>query len=1115
MALRTLLVGLGGTGCEIVDRVAGMIRQNRDEEHIIECIGLDTDTNDLKNIRHIDVIAVSKQMTVENYLLHTPGWREWFPDTALIKKHNMINGAGQMRPLSRLAFLECMNSGRLGKLEAAIKRLNVTRGDVTPTNMRVMIVSSFAGGTGSGMFLHAAMYIRKYFRRNYGGEVLLRGLFALPDMFMQSTVDAIQKESKYANAYGSIRELNAVNEVTLSPSADADKIKISFDGLFSHETDRKSGVMPFDLMFFIDNINNAHLVLPSLNHYKELMADITYLQVYSPLAPRQDTVEDNRFVTMMQGEYKALYGTAGASGLEYPYRQMVEYCAKRAAVDSISRNWTFFDEEYKKAKKENLAQRNADPTIPELKRDEYFIKAVWDRIHEGVSLFNFIEADIRMKAGDGLPINRHETFFAQIISLIASKSENNEILDYAKANCEVNLKSLGDPGEMSKEVLRTEEALKVYKKQIEEAIARDRLSLVQSILCDNLSSIHSFNNGQYNVSELLHNKEKAVHPLSARMLLYCLRKLVTEGLSAAENETQTCVTETADYQNHDYNIRMKGVQDAITEASRLSNLTAVKFQPSFYAFKSEYARKSRQQRDNLDLYRLCALQKAVLSDVLLRLNFLIRQYELFFDSLPDIQSSLRVEAANLENRHENKTDLMTYIYAGPQIKRAVYGNLKLRTANEEREDVCQAIFTAMYRETCLALEERRKLQIDEEPDEVKSRRIAKMNDVFRNYVETHITEEVEKNNQSSLNLNVCEALTKHCELTGEDPKKILESVAQKGMPYLAYNDQNEISVQEPEEEALRRTNYVYSLTFWGIHPDTRKWIINANPGVTPEEYFTVGNVNTAPIVESKDRFSRYKIEYYKSAYGIALRDIHKFTETGDNFGVFYANYRNRILKMLVGDEKAITPHLNYHWHSRSYLPFINADKDQANDSKAAEALWLALAYGGIDLREDKGLLRFYSVLRNSMGEPVLWRGEKLESSEAYKLFLDFRNDEHTIRLAMKYENEFNKERGALRGKLMDSRFVNGLVSKQMPCKNAINFMCNIGRDPDLSEAPRDFEVLKNALEGLIARFCDKASADREEKEAMARDVKKAVFDGSTVSSSQPASREYQWFKDWI
>ena len=1117
MDMRTLLVGLGGTGCRVVDQVLGRINESKVPDQYICCIGFDTDSSTLSSLKNaLEVILTSKEQTVEEYLnkMSDFGVGEWFPDTALIKKRNMIDGAGQMRPLSRLAFLECSNSERMGKLKEAVKKLNLARGHVDPSNMRVMIVSSFAGGTGSGMFLQMAMWIRKFFRKEYWGEVLIRGLFAFPDIYMPSTSDDIQKESKYANSYGAIRELNAINIVTMCSSDQskekAKKIKISFDDLFDSERDYAKANAPFNLMFFIDNINKARRVMPSLEHYEKLMANITYMQVYSPLSPSQYTAEDNGYITIIESGGEALYGSAGASSLEYPYKDILQYCGFCAASDSIGQNWTFFDDEFKKDLKENQDQRRANPAIPKIERDISFIKAVEAHLRDGSDQFRFIKSQVQDE-NNNLISNRDETFYMQMMQLIDSKFENDEELEIKKQSCGVSMQALSSPHDIQGEVARVERALRDYQQSIDDAVQRDKSSLVQAIICDTYESIRSFNGGKYNVEQLVCKNGNMVHPLSARLLLYRFRNLIRDGLKAAENTFATCLTDTNDYKTHDYNKGTKKVtEDAYTEAIRVSSLFAARINHAFLAFKDDYFKMAGRQQKNLEQYSYCSLQKAVLSEVLKRLDALISEYEIFFDSLAKVKINLDIDSKNLEKKHTSETDLVTYVYASSSLKKKVYNSLVINTANEDNYEVSGAIFKALYNETCLEIEnERSKRYASETEEQRTNRHFTTMEYVFRSNVVNHITSEIENKYKPILDINVYEALKQQCadetyqqQCTDDlrTPQSILASVAQKGVPYLLYDDQK---------------NFAYQYFFWGINPKTEQLILQDNPDLNgvSADYFKVGNTEITPKTEVNERFSSYTIDFYCSSYGVRLKDIQKFTETGE-LGVFYQNYQKRIKEMLAGSELAITPHLDIRWHLRNYLPYINSEKDVEDDLKAAEAMWLALAYGIISLREDaKGVLRYFSTLNSVRGEIIEWEGTRLSVEDTYMLFLFIKNDEKGVSKILK-SDQFAKESAKTRGGAVnDKKFVQGLISADIPEQNAVTIMFNLASDPENPEL--ELDTVKRALEGLIAKFCEKASADSEVVDDLVASIKRAIVSASYISKMSKTSMGYQLFRDWI
>ena len=1124
MAIRTLLVGLGGTGCRIVDRVAGMIKESPVPEQHIRCVGMDTDTNDAGRIQNIEIISTSKEQAVEEYLRHTKNWREWFPDSSYIKAHNMLDGAGQMRPLSRLAFLEAQS--RFGKLKDAIKDLNLARGSVEPSNMRVMIVSSFAGGTGSGMFLHAASWIRKYFRETYHGEVLIRGLFAFPDMYMPSTSDPTQRQSKYANAYGAIRELNAINQVALGKSEKSKRINISFDGLFDSARDfGRAKMMPFDLMFFVDDLNIVRRQLPDLAHYEKLMTNITYMQVYSPLSTRQYTAEDNRFITIMESGGEALYGSAGASTLEYPYQDIVDYCGLRATTDSITSSWTLFDDEYRKAFNENKEARKHDPSIQVLRRDDHYIKQVQDLFDENPGQFRFMLHQVTDEL-NGRSVQREEPYFSRITGLISKRITGNRKVELAKANCEVNKENINDHEQLVSHVTAIEKGLLAYQEAIDQTVINDKGSLIQAIVCDTYENIRTFNGGEFNVLTLLKKGDSIVHPLSARLLLYRLRQRVIVDLQASEASLNQRIRETGNYRKIDWYKKTRDTIEAPAAAAGIvSELPFGKFNPQYREFRDRYIRESKRQRDNLEAYFKASMMKAVLSEVLNRLTILIGKYEMFFDSLPIIQKSLQTDAEALEVRHETETDLSLYVHATKNAKRQIYRSLNVQVSNEDSHEVSDAIFRALYGETCEEIERERSTQRDDLTEEERRAETLKtMEELFRSNVVTYTTAHIAKENQAILGINAYQALKLHCEeIPGHPaPQDVLAQVATKGAPYLMYNTQGEIDSGNLDVEIGEfndRDNYTYSLVFWGFNPVISQDILQDNPnlnGVLDSYFAGVGNAGIAPMEETNARFSPYKMEYYQSSYGVALRDILKFTETGAEAGVFYKNYQERVNKMIGKNEKAITPHLSVNWHLRQNLPYINEEKDSADDTRIAEALWMALAYRAVSLREDsKGRLLFSSKLADAIGAPVVWSGERLLPNNAYQLYLALKDDERAIRMATAIrEKDFAAELKKVRnGSVETLKFITGLISADKPEQNAVAFLCHVAFDPD--KPSEEYAVLKTTLEELIEQFCSTVSADDVVVEDTVTAVKKAIVASSGIIEKGDSSREYDLFGDWM
>ena len=207
-----LLIGLGGIGSEIVDNVYGRLKSTKQASNI-EALVFDTDINSQKNLKNITEeckIQTSTDKTVKYALEIDKDAKEWFPIHPLIEKMQMLNGAGQIRAVSRLALRSAMKLGKLTPTTAVRDRLFKLGSGINEKGLRVMIVSSMMGGTGSGIFLQIPLYIRELFESQISGgcdRIEIQGTFILPDV-LKGAISPKEVENVYSNAYAAMKELN-------------------------------------------------------------------------------------------------------------------------------------------------------------------------------------------------------------------------------------------------------------------------------------------------------------------------------------------------------------------------------------------------------------------------------------------------------------------------------------------------------------------------------------------------------------------------------------------------------------------------------------------------------------------------------------------------------------------------------------------------------------------------------------------------------------------------------------------------------------------------------------------------------------------------------------------
>ena len=155
---RTLFLGLGGTGGKTLEILFD--RMTEDEKKNAKYIYIDTDSRDTGNaraegIKTIQISNADNVLEVATALgLDTDGVSEWLPmeksDSQFLSSP-LHNGASQCRMKSRLCLARYMkeNAAEFSDMLASMTPPSL---ETEREPIRVVIVSSVAGGTGAGKY---------------------------------------------------------------------------------------------------------------------------------------------------------------------------------------------------------------------------------------------------------------------------------------------------------------------------------------------------------------------------------------------------------------------------------------------------------------------------------------------------------------------------------------------------------------------------------------------------------------------------------------------------------------------------------------------------------------------------------------------------------------------------------------------------------------------------------------------------------------------------------------------------------------------------------------------------------------------------------------------------
>lgn len=532
----TLFVGVGGIGSDIVSRVAERCRGTETDN--IKFVAMDTNANDLKYVKNSETgiipIQTSSTQSVLDYLKHDNDARNnWFPNNTTLYSKTVSEGAGQVRAISRLALNATIKTGEIQKLYKAIDELFLKDGGELKQALRVVIVSSAAGGTGSGIAMTVGMLIREYLHKHYREKAaIIRGYFLLPGVMDTVISTETERESLRRNGYATIKEINAFM-IKASGFCAVRKDLERYKDLYIDIPTTTNGVeklegLPFDFCFLLDRVDKSQESMLTLEQYKEFAAQSLYEQNIGPMEKDAFGIEDNIIKEFANGENlgRNRFGGIGASVLKYPYEDILEYVAYARAISCIGDGdtvgeWLKYDQAYEKEKAE-FKKRRAYTTEAAPTRSGVYVK----RVNEGNARFDI---DIKGSLANDIDkvqaeVNsRMAAFMSAFDAQIRKGFESNPQI----RNLKVSVEELSEQKDYDNdESLRGKSAtnlqkIRNYENEVKKNAASAARSAARSILFD-APSINA-DTMPFHIEKLLIGNDGAMHPNAMRYMLYALK----------------------------------------------------------------------------------------------------------------------------------------------------------------------------------------------------------------------------------------------------------------------------------------------------------------------------------------------------------------------------------------------------------------------------------------------------------------------------------------------------------------------------------------------------------------------------------------------------------------
>ena len=340
MKTKKLIIGLGGSGVQVARNFSG--REQKLDNPAVTML-IDTDSRDLVQDGTANTISLSNRMRLGE-ALSTSSIRElgdWLAifmenySDEYVKSIEMDKGAGLWRAKAVLSLYIYLSDDTNKKAFHSVLD-KVTEGFVVGDKIELDVVTSLCGGTGSALFVPVTMYVKNYLRQKTGAKVDAKAYLLCPDIYeLKLTQEQMVKAN--ANAYASLRELNAVNLTALSGTQDGEYLPInfaygddenqSFGVLFDAKRQefRQPNTLPFEKIYLFERFTG----IQSISVHEGMVADLLELSYR----------EENAFKEVVtKKKEEAIFGSLALTKIHYPKESVVKYIARKSAVDLV-REW--------------------------------------------------------------------------------------------------------------------------------------------------------------------------------------------------------------------------------------------------------------------------------------------------------------------------------------------------------------------------------------------------------------------------------------------------------------------------------------------------------------------------------------------------------------------------------------------------------------------------------------------------------------------------------------------------------------------------------------------------------------------------------------------------------
>jgi len=937
MLAPTLIVGLGGVGSKITAKLSAKITDEKQRARI-NFVVFDTDVNELDKIKKdypfIKTVQTSTNMTVGDYLHLDEFTRDnTFPVNPNLYRKTLSEGAGQVRAISHLALVTAMKRGYMEPLDNAIYDLYKLEATPSTQVLRVIIVSTLAGGTGSGLILPVSMYIKQFLKTKIQipGSIT-RGFFILPEILYGAVTAEPMRNAFKANAYAVLRELNAfiLKADGNLPERYKNKVHLKFPKIGTNEFEEYD-VLPMDFCFMFDAQNIEGKKLNSTEQYLDHAATCIYAQSIGPMNTRSNSSEDNVIRTLVSGQSRNRYAGAGASELVYPSEHILRYIALKWATQTVSEHWTVFDRDFYKKSIENNKARLKGLNVSDIDPATEYINSVDSAATNGNAFAVFTRNASYGFDKDGFTeTSRKWNGFIDAIEAYTRNyvNNNNEINASRETAKDAVEKLSGDEKSDMDSFRNAYNYLLSYK----ELVSR-RVGAIGNVIAH---ALFKFDAGEdVTASELptqietylRDNSKEFMHPNAARYFIYqtlqTLDKKLKEAEKKKDNDEKAFKSFDTLFDDPDTDTieTIGSFTSKVDDAGLLARILK-KYEGRIKEFVERYESMLGTIAD----YRVTAPSVMVLKEAVKHIRELCKSFESFYKSVDGNVGEIERQIRTLEEKYRlDKGNTVRYVCASKKCLDKFYEKMAFTgSAMQIPGDLCKRIYS--------------QVRLFSLSPEIKTDTF--FNDIFENEIMQYFQKSVMGTYSGDIKMDIIRALEVEAEYEADKQERSLITEYVKKV----INDTKKLAdpfINRPVgEEPVPIQACAFNKKLYGVDNPERASFVNS-------ELKSFGGVEC-----DDDEISTERVLFYSAIYGLFPYDLLKFSppkksktatlEAGE-YNKAYFDMISRIGPNPL-NTKVITPHLHKHWHLISEMPDLNDKLQEEQEKTIFKALVLGILY---------------------------------------------------------------------------------------------------------------------------------------------------------------------------